>query len=190
MSELRGAYRNVWWSLANEWDFMKKKKESDFVRFGEIVSANDVSHHLLSIHNGSLIFNDTLPWITHASIQNGKAVEDPGRAELYRDAYRKPVVYDEVQYEGNIPRRWGALSAQELVFRFWNGVVAGTYVGHGETYLSPDNVLWWSKGGVLKGESPARLAFLKSVLDTAPPEGIDPVSKWQDPEYGGQPGKY
>ena len=32
------AFRNVWWSLANEWDFMKQKTEADFVRFGEIVS--------------------------------------------------------------------------------------------------------------------------------------------------------
>jgi hypothetical protein len=184
------AYRNVWWSLANEWDFMKEKKESDFVRFGEIITANDPAHHLLSIHNGSKIFNNTLPWITHASIQNGMAVESPASAELYRDVYRKPVVYDEVKYEGNIPKRWGNLSAEELVFRFWNGVVAGTYVGHGETYLSPDNVLWWSKGGILKGQSPARLAFLKQVLADAPPEGIDPVDKWQNAEYGGQPGKY
>jgi hypothetical protein len=184
------AYRNVWWSLANEWDFMKEKKESDFVHFGEIISANDPYHHLLSIHNGQKIFNDTLPWITHASIQNGLAVESPASAELYRDVYRKPVVYDEVKYEGNLPRRWGNLSAQELVFRFWNGIVAGTYVGHGETYLDPNDVIWWAKGGVLKGQSPARLAFLKKVLDDAPPEGIEPVDKWQNPEYGGQSGKY
>ena len=184
------AYRNVWWSLANEWDFMKQKKESDFVRFGEIVSHDDPYHHLLSIHNGSKIFNNTLPWITHASIQNGSAVEEIGRAEMYRDVYRKPVVYDEVKYEGNIESRWGQLSAEELVFRFWNATVAGTYCGHGETYKSDDQVLWWSKGGVLKGQSPARLAFLKKVLDDAPPEGIEPIDKWQDSSIGGQAGKY
>ncbi len=184
------AYRNVWWSLANEWDFMKEKKESDFVRFGEIVSHDDPYHHLLSIHNGSKIFNHTLPWITHASIQNGSAVEEPGRAEMYRDVYRKPVVYDEVKYEGNIESRWGQLSAEELVFRFWNATVAGTYCGHGETYKSDDQILWWSKGGVLKGQSPARLAFLKKVLDDSPAEGIEPIDRWQHPEIGGQPGKY
>jgi Domain of unknown function (DUF5060)/Domain of unknown function (DUF5605)/Protein of unknown function (DUF4038) len=184
------AYRNVWWSLANEWDFMKEKKESDFVRFGEIVSHDDPYHHLLSIHNGSKIFNHTLPWITHASIQNGFAVEEAGRAELYRDVYRKPVVYDEVKYEGNIESRWGQLSPEEMVFRFWNATVAGTYCGHGETYKSDDQVLWWSKGGVLKGQSPARLAFLKKVLDDAPAEGIEPIDKWQRAEIGGQPGEY
>ena len=184
------AYRNVWWSLANEYDFMKEKKESDFMRFGEIVAHDDPYHHLLSIHNGQKFFNQTLPWLTHASIHNGAAVEEPGRAELYRDVYRKPVVYDEVKYEGDIANRWGQLSAEELVFRFWNGTVAGTYVGHGETYKSDDQILWWSKGGVLKGQSPARLAFLKKVLDDAPAEGIEPIDKWQNPEYGGQASKY
>lgn len=184
------AYRNVWWSLANEWDFMKEKTEADFVRFGEIVSHDDPYHHLLSIHNGSKLFNHTLPWITHASIQNGSAVEDPGRAELYRDVYRKPVVYDEVKYEGNIESRWGQLTPEELVFRFWNATVAGTYCGHGETYKSDDQILWWSKGGVLKGQSPDRLAFLKKVLDDAPAEGIEPIDKWQEPAYGGRAPDY
>jgi len=182
------AFRNVWWSLANEWDFMRRKKESDFVRFGEIVSRDDPYHHLLSIHHGVRLFNHNLPWITHASIQSGAAVQDPARARAYRDTYHKPVVYDEVQYEGNIPSGWGRLSAQELVFRFWNATVAGTYCGHGETYRSDDQILWWSKGGVLKGQSPSRLAFLKKVLEEAPPEGIDPVD--QHPGMGGQPGKY
>lgn len=184
------AYRNVWWSLANEWDFMKEKTEADFVRFGEIVSTNDPYHRLLSIHNGSIMFNQNLPWITHASVQNGSAVEDPARAETYRSVYRKPVVFDEVKYEGDIPRRWGNISAEELVFRFWNATVAGTYCGHGETYLSPDDILWWSKGGVLKGQSPARLAFLKQVLAGAPAAGIEPVDKWQSAEYGGQAPDY
>jgi hypothetical protein len=183
------AYRNVWWSLANEWDFMRQKKESDFVRFGEIVSHDDPYHHLLSIHYGSKPFDYSLPWITHASIQNGGAVTSPARARIDRDTYHKPVVYDEVQYEGNIPQGWGRLSAEELVFRFWNATVAGTYCGHGETYKSDDQILWWSKGGVLKGQSPARLAFLKKVLADAPAEGIDPIDKTH-PEYGGQPGKY
>jgi Domain of unknown function (DUF5060)/Protein of unknown function (DUF4038) len=161
------AYRNVWWSLANEWDLMKQKQESDFERFGKIISTNDPFHHLLSIHNSQKLFNYTLPWISHASIQNGSAVESPASAELYRDVYCKPIVYDEVKYEGNIARRWGNLSAQELVFRFWNGTIAGTYVGHGETISNPDNITWTSQGGMLKGQSSARLVFLKKVLDAA-----------------------
>jgi hypothetical protein len=35
------AYRNVWWSMANEWDFMKCKVEADFDRYLRIVAQYD-----------------------------------------------------------------------------------------------------------------------------------------------------
>ncbi|HEY1381707.1 MAG TPA: DUF5060 domain-containing protein [Gemmataceae bacterium] len=184
------AYRNVWWSLANEYDFLKEKRESDWDRFFQIVMKEDPYGHLRSIHNGALIYNHTHPWVTHASIQNGSAVEDAGRATLYRDVYRKPVVFDEVKYEGDIPQRWGHLSAEEMVHRFWQGTIAGTYVGHGETYRTPDDVLWWSKGGVLRGQSPPRIAFLRKVLEDAPDKRLDPIDKWQDARTAGTAGEY
>jgi Domain of unknown function (DUF5060)/Protein of unknown function (DUF4038)/Domain of unknown function (DUF5605) len=184
------AFRNVWWSLANEYDFMTEKKESDWDRFLQIVASSDPYHHLRSIHNGRQIYNHTNPLITHASIQNGSAAEDAGRAVLYRDVYRKPVVFDEMKYEGNIPMRWGNLSAQEMVHRFWECIVAGTYPGHGECYLNPHDVLWWSKGGVLHGQSPARIAFLRDVLATSPPDGLEPIDKWQQTNIAGQAGQY
>jgi hypothetical protein len=185
-----GAFRNVWWSLANEYDFMLEKQESDWDRLIKVVTEADPYDRLTSIHNGRVLYNHTNPRLTHASIQNGSACEDAGRAVLYRDVYRKPIVFDEVKYEGDIPKRWGNLSAREMVHRFWEGSIAGTYVGHGETYLSDDDVLWWSKGGVLKGESPARLAFLRDVLETSPLDGIEPIDKWQYPDFGGKPGSY
>jgi hypothetical protein len=154
------------------------------------VLASDPYGHLRSIHNGSVLYNHTQPWVTHASIQNGSAVEDFGRAVLYRDVYRKPIVFDEVKYEGNLPQRWGNLSAQELVLRFWEGTIAGTYVGHGETYRDPRDIIWWAKGGVLHGESPARLAFLRKILEQAPPEGLEPIDKWQDCPFAGKRGRY
>jgi hypothetical protein len=184
------AYRNVWWSLANEFDFMKEKTPAHWDRYAAIVQAQDPFGHLRSIHNGKLIYDLNQPWVSHASIQNGSAVEDFGRATLYRDVYRKPVVFDEVKYEGNVPQRWGDISAQEMVHRFWQGTIAGTYVGHSETYLHPADVLWWSKGGVLHGQSPARLAFLKRVLDASPPDGLEPIDKWQDVRTAGTPGEY
>jgi hypothetical protein len=105
------------------------------------VQASDPYGHLRSIHNGMLIYNHMQPWVTHVSIQNGSAVEDFGRAVIYRDVYRKPVVFDEVKYEGNLPQRWGNLSPEEMVLRFWEGTIAGTYVGHGETYLDPHDII-------------------------------------------------
>lgn len=185
------AYRNVWWSMANEFDFMKEKRDSDWDRFGEIVQKADPFDHLRSIHNGTRIYDHNKPWVTHASIQNGAAVADFGRAVLYRDAYRKPVVFDEVKYEGDIEKRWGNLSAEEMVRRFWHGTIDGTYVGHGETYKHPeDDVLWWAKGGVLRGQSPSRIAFLRKVLEDGPAEGLEPVDKWQDDHIAGKQGEY
>ena len=36
------------------------------------------------------------------------------------------------------------ISGQELVRRFWEATVRGGYAGHGETYVNPDDILWWS----------------------------------------------
>jgi hypothetical protein len=135
-----------------------------------------------------MLYNHTLPWVTHASIQNGSAVADFGRAVLYRDVYRKPIVFDEVCYEGNIPNRFGSLSAEEMVHRFWHGTIAGTYVGHGETYLHPEDILWWAKGGVLHGDSPARITFLREILEQGP--ALNPVDKWGDARTAGVSGEY
>jgi hypothetical protein len=105
------------------------------------------------------------------------------------DSYRKPVVIDECKYEGNIQQRWGNISAQEMTRRFWLGTVSGAYVGHGETYMNDQDVLWWSKGGVLRGESAPRIAFLRKLLESNAPGGLTPVTK---PYYPAamKPGEY
>jgi len=53
------ALRNVWWSLANEYDFLEHKTEDDWERMGELVSRAEPHRHLLSIHNGKRLFNQT-----------------------------------------------------------------------------------------------------------------------------------
>jgi hypothetical protein len=183
------AYRNVWWSMANEYDFLLTKTEADWDRYFTIVRDADPYGHLRSIHNGNLVYNHTHPWVTHVSMQNGPAVEDPGRAELLRDVYRKPLVFDEVRYEGDF-LRWANLSGREMVHRFWAGTVAGTYVGHSEFFYEPNHVVWLGQGGVLKGESPPRLAFLRRIMEESPAAGIDPIDRWERADIGGQPGEY
>ncbi len=77
-----------------------------------------------------------------------------------------------------------------MTHRFWAGTVAGTYVGHGEALVEEGStIVWLSTGGILRGESPERLAFLKEILEDGPP-AIDPIDKWQDPTQGGVPGEY
>ena len=184
------AFRNVWWSMSNEFDFLRTKTMADWDRYFQIVQHADPYNHLRSIHNGALLYDNSKPWVTHASIQNGSAVEDSGRAELYRDVWRKPVVYDEVKYEGDSRYRWGNLSGREMVHRFWCGTVAGTYVGHGDYFYRDDTDTWTSFGGTLHGESAPRLAFLRKILEDGPADGLDPIDKWQDTRTAGQPGIY
>ena len=185
-----GAFRNVWWSLANEYDFLRTKTEADWDRIGALIQTCDPYNHLRSIHNGALIYDHNKPWVTHVSMQNGAAVEEPGRAEMYRGVYRKPIVYDEVKYEGKSPYRWGNLSGEEMVHRFWCGTVAGTYVGHGDYFFTTVEDTWTSFGGVLTGQSAPRLAFLRRILEDGPADGIDPIDKWQDVTTAGVPGIY
>ncbi len=79
--------------------------------------------------------------------------------------YQKPIVIDELCYEGNIDNDWGNISAQEMTRRFWEITIRGGYAGHGETYVHPEDKLWWSHGGKLHGDSPVRLKFLLNVLN-------------------------
>jgi hypothetical protein len=185
-----GAYRNVWWSLANEFDLGKTKTDADWDRLFQVVEASDPYGHLRSIHHSMRLYDYGKPWVTHASLQNGSAVEDFGRAELYRDVWNKPVVLDEVKYEGNLEQRWGHLTGEEMVERFWQGAIAGTYVGHGESFQDAQHVAWINKGGTLRGESPARIGFLRKVLEGGPAEGVDPIDKWQDVHTAGKAGAY
>jgi len=169
-----GAYRNVWWSLANEFDLMAPgamaghrgdKAMADWDRFFQILQKEDAHQRLRGIHNCRGFYDHTRPWVTHTSVQHG----DLRRALDWRWQYGKPVVVDECGYEGNIPQGWGKLSAEEMVKKFWLGTMSGGYVGHGETYKHPEDVLWWSKGGVLHGQSPKRIQWLREFMAQAPP---------------------
>ncbi|HTM80594.1 DUF5060 domain-containing protein [Asticcacaulis sp.] len=188
-----GAYRNVWWSMANEFDLVKAKSEADWDHIGQFVAAEDPHQRLRSIHNCKAFFDNRKPWVTHSSIQNGMSVKDDTRAEIYRSIWMKPVVFDEICYEGKSDLRWGNLTGEEMVSRFWHGLIAGTYVGHGEVLtdknLSPDGG-WTGIGGRLLGTSIPRLAFLKTVMEAGPKPGVDPVDKWWDRHIGGQAGSY
>jgi hypothetical protein len=190
------AYKNVWWSMANEWDFMNAKKLSDWDYYVEQFAKKDKFHHLIGIHNGIKFYDHTNPYITHASIQN----EETFKAKEFREKYKKPVVFDECRYEGNIPWSWGDLTAQSLIEKFWRGVTNGGYVGHGETYVTENpvkmpnessDILWWSKGGVLRGESPVRIKFLRHIIEAAPAQMKPiPLFTWMPFSCIGVPHEY
>jgi hypothetical protein len=188
-----GAFRNIWWSLANEFDFMKTKTMDDWDRFFRIVQESDPYQHLRSIHNGTkmydptnlVIYDHAKPWVTHVSMQYWEL--SPTNAWLKR--YRKPIVVDECCYEGNLPQRWGNITGMEMTARFWEGFARGGSVGHGETFLHPEDVVWWSKGGQLYGESSERIAFLRHILEEAPALA-ETIESFRDAPTLGVEGEY
>ena len=170
------AFRNVWWSFANEYDLMKSKAMTDWDRFFCLVQKADPYQHLRSIHNCREFYDHNKPWVTHCSVQHSNL----SLTTEWRQLYQKPIIFDECCYEGNISSTWGNLTAEEMVNHFWEGFARGGYVGHGETYVHDQDVLWWAKGGVLHGKSPKRIAFLRKIMEEGPQEGIDTVSIGND----------
>ncbi|WP_372351231.1 DUF5060 domain-containing protein [Streptomyces sp. KL116D] len=168
------AHRNVWWSIANEYDFNKAKTLDDWHHIGRHVQRLDPYQHLRSIHNGTRmyeyesVFDFRAPWTTHQSVQHW----DASFAPEWLDRVPKPVVLDEIGYEGILGRRWGNLTGQALLRQFWHGMTAGAYVGHGECYPEedPDGAAWISRGGRLQGEAVPRVAFLRRLWEQAAPD--------------------
>lgn len=184
------AYRNVWWSLANEYDLMWSKGIDDWERFAVIIGAYDPYRHLMSIHNCHAFYDLARPWITHCSIQRTDVYKTAENTVEWREQWNKPVVIDECAYEGDIDQGWGNITAEEMVRRFWEGAVRGGYVGHGETYMHPEDILWWAKGGKLHGESPERIKFLKKIMEQGPIDGWNPLFTSWDVATAGISGEY
>lgn len=142
------SYRNVWWSMANEWNQYPcmwdpaaeptpgpcdapdidpaYRLSSQCGRGGsntpawhtpvwdalfQTVHDEDPSNHLLSIHNNAYLYNYSQPWVSHFSLQH---THNHPR-DLWATYGLKPVMYDEVKYEGRLASNWGSLSANQMV---------------------------------------------------------------------------
>ncbi|MBQ7564896.1 MAG: DUF5605 domain-containing protein [Lachnospiraceae bacterium] len=166
------AYRNVWWSLANEYDLMKHKTIEDWESYAALLCKKDPYRHLRSIHNCKNRYDYSRPWVTHCSVQRTEVYKTAELVDYLREAYGKPVVMDEMSYEGDFPYDWGNITAEEMVRRFWETVCRGGYPGHGETYFHSDLIVWWSHGGRLYGESWKRFQFLLDIMKETPDCGL------------------
>ncbi len=176
------AFRNVWWSLANEWDVPRIKESIDWEGIGTLLQNEDPHQRFRGIHNwyGSEdhFYDHTRPWITHVSTQTSQFFN----AIKWRNQYSKPLLFDEMRYEGDVPSNWGSLTAKEMTSYFWMAGLSGGYGTHGDTFKNDSDeeteVRWWAKGGTLMGESPERIAFFRKIMEEAPvtemvPELID-----------------
>lgn len=96
----------------------------------------------------------------------------------------KPIVWDEVQYEGNCTYGWGNLTGQVETLRGWLAFANGVHMcGHSNMVVLPapyttgdcsdpnhadcNAVTWWNRGRQMFGESPSRLGFLRDFIRRA-----------------------
>ena len=172
-----GHWLHLWWSLANEYDVLPGMEERDWKELEKYLAQLDHGRHLLSNHNWGRFYDFKSSAVTHVCVQSSMVHE----VAKLQQKYQKPVIYDEMCYEGNVPQGWGNLSAFELVNRFWCVVSQGGYATHGECFMDENDVLWWAKGGVLKGESPERIAWLREITESFP----SPLEPVEMPRMGG-----
>ncbi|MCI2069540.1 MAG: DUF4038 domain-containing protein [Bacilli bacterium] len=159
-----GSWPHIWWSLANEYDLIPSMQYDDWEKIQDYIFEHEPFEHLMGIHQCFMAYDHSKPHITHCSIQSATTAQIP---ELLAK-YHKPVIYDEMCYEGNIESNWGNISAFEETNRFWQAFASGGYATHGETFNSPDEILWWAAGGTLKGQSWKRIKFLRKVIESIP----------------------
>lgn len=157
------AFPNIWWSLANEYELTHRSLDK-WYEIESFVASRDPYGHLLSCHNIFKVWDAGRPQITHASIQSKELY----KLKTWIKQFGKPVMLDECAYEGDIEPFWGSITGAEMTRRFWRTVCCGAYCTHGETFYSGDDVLWWAKGGTLKGESPERIAFCRRIVESLP----------------------
>ena len=160
------AFRNVWWSIANEYDLVKRQ---DHVRLGPLLPhrAGRRSLQPPPLHPSLAASSTTTPNPgAHTPACRATTSKSPPNAAL---AWNKPIIYDEIQYEGDVERRWGNLSAEEMTRRFWLATIYGSYATHGEVFISADSgphahESSWSDAGRLRGDSAPRIKFLHDLV--------------------------
>lgn len=159
------AFPGMWWSMANEYDFCAAKSMDDWHEIEQFLADHDPWHHLISNHNCFRPYDVSRKNITHMSWQTKQLSRIGGM----QAKYGKPVCIDECCYEGNLPDQWGAISGEEMTARFWRAETVGAVCTHGETFYPDEKeVVWWAKGGKLVGKSPARIAFLRKIIESLP----------------------
>ncbi|WP_320774757.1 DUF5605 domain-containing protein [Streptomyces sp. CRN 30] len=161
---------NVWWCAPPD-----PEAQTDIQEY-------DHGHHPLTVH-GPPDTDFGAPWITHASVRHpGTRAVSALVTELC-----KPVLVDDCGAEGDDPADpERALPGTELVSRIWEAVCRGGYAAHAEHWGERP---WSAGGGVLGGTAADRVAFLRDVLDTAPP-GLAHAPETYDASTLEAPGEY
>lgn len=169
------AFPHVWWSMANEFDLMPAKSDHDWDRLLRLMANEDPFDHLRSVHNCFRLYDHAHPAVTHVSVQRGETAQ----MVVSASKFDKPVIIDECGYEGDLADSWGNLDGREMLHRIWQAMINGGFATHGETFRTADDVVFWSKGGSLRGDSVARIGFLRALFEELSEKGVKPQASIQ-----------
>ncbi|MFD2114978.1 DUF5605 domain-containing protein [Paenibacillus yanchengensis] len=158
------AYANVWWTISDNGDQVIDDTEQQLLPLIRTIKENDYGHHLLTVHGVTNAYNWGLPTLTHISLKD----EDIKKASDFTLQYEKPVVLEHCGREGNGATPDDALLAEEMTYHIWEAIMRGGFASHGESMLQADGTTWSVHGGLLVGDSIARLTFLQKIISEAP----------------------
>ena len=149
------AFRNVWWSLANEYDFMTEKQESDWDRMIEVVHEADPYGRLLLDPQRHACSTTTR---TRCSRTPASRTARPPRTPAGRCCTATCTASRSCSTRSSTratfrsagatcrPRRWCTAFGRASSPARIRATASAT--------CSPIDVLWWAKGGVLTRREP------------------------------------
>lgn len=155
------AYRNIWWSMANEFDLINKSHEY-WDTLGKIITNADPYDRLCSIHGlPGTKYDWKKDWVTHVSYQISKDANELNNLHAFKSQFDKPFLLDEYGYEGDLKPYWGAFSGEEELYRHNTATIQGVYATHGESYQGS---LYFWKGGKPVGKSFKRISWFMNEV--------------------------
>jgi len=170
MAARYGAYPNVWFCLANEWNIKNPRYSAEEVqRFGRILREHLPYPTPVSIHGRPGDWDRSLnarpPWHDHVILQGKIKRLDTSADVIARNVARGggvPVINDELGYEG----RGDRFSRDDVIEGHLGAFLGGGYGTTGFKPTSKTGHYFW--GGFTPSEHTAapHLAYLRKIIDT------------------------
>jgi len=137
-----GAYWNVVWNLANEWERAFNFTYDEMDELGAHLDSCDAHDHLTACHHYSRFDFYDRPWTDMSSMQHRALPGEVNRVALQNRCFAKPVVNEEYGYEGD---NLGPPNDPDNVRHdSWALAMAGAYGTYGDKTKGPKISVYFS----------------------------------------------
>ena len=162
-----GAYPNVWFCLANEWNIKRPSYSAAEIRAAGEALRESLAYPLpISAHSNTGNWDKALngDWHDHATIQwklKRLDLAADAAARNFARGGRKPVCNDENAYQG----RGDRFSLGDVVEGCFGTFLGGGYPTTGEKYASKLGQYFWGGFDAKKHSASPRLGYLRSYVE-------------------------